>query len=187
MYKFDLILVVAGKDFQYMDVKLKNIREFINPDIVYIISPRIDIEKNKYRILKNNNKVFMIDENDILDINNINFNNVQIPGMPQRRFWYYQQFLKMAFSYSKYSTKDYYLIWDADTIPLNPIIFFENKKIHLTINKEEYNEQYHNNIARLFGDIKMHHKSFISQHLFVKKPVPNFIVFKQYLQFFLNV
>jgi len=35
---------------------------------------------------------------------------------PERSGWYFQQFLKLCYSLDP-SASDYYLVWDADTIP----------------------------------------------------------------------
>ena len=167
---FDMILVVAGEDYKNLNVVIENSNKYINPSMIYIISPKLDIEKNKKNLQKFTN-IFMIDENELIDINLINFDSYSLPGFPNRKFWYYQQFLKMAFSYSKYCVKDYYLIWDADTIPLANLNFTSKEnKIYLTISNDEFHKEYFLNIKNLVNQkIKIYKKSFISQHLFVNK------------------
>ena len=77
--------------------------------------------------------------------------------------WYYQQFLKMA--YSEVCASDYYLCWDSDTLPLRKIsMFSDNGKPYLDT-KAECNTSYFTTIERLFGFTKIIEKSFISEHM----------------------
>jgi len=167
---FDMILVVAGEDYRILDIVIRNSNKYICPNNIYIITPKKDINIHKERFLNYPNVIF-IDEREIVDIDKIDFEKFNFPGFPNRRFWYYQQFLKMGFSYSKYCKSDYYLIWDADTIPLNPLKFISNdNKIFLTTSDGEYHKEYFINIHKILNKkIQIYHKSFISQHLFVKK------------------
>ena len=168
--KFDMILVVTGDDFKNLELVVRNSKLYIKPDKIYIISPLAHINKN-IKKFKNEEKLIWVDERDILDIKEINFNQANLLDMPERKFWYYQQFLKMAFSYSSHCLKGHYLIWDADTIPLKKMRFFdENGKIYLTSSKYEYHNDYYHNIKVLLGeDMGIYSKSFISQHLMVSK------------------
>ncbi|MBD3843756.1 MAG: hypothetical protein IE909_18150 [Campylobacterales bacterium] len=166
---FDAILVVAGDDYKNINVVIESVKKFIEPDIVYIISPYKDLQKNKKNI-EVYDFVKLVDENDVLNIQDVNFDDCHIPGMPERRFWYYQQFLKLGFGLTNISTKEHYLIWDADTVPIKEIEFFSNDgRIFLTESDYEYHFDYFKNIKYLLGDIKLHNKSFISQHLMVNK------------------
>ena len=81
--------------------------------------------------------------------------------------WYYQQFLKIA--YYKICETDYYLSWDADTIPLRKTdMFNESGQPYLDI-KSEYIPSYFPTIKNLFGFGKLIEKSFISGHMLFKK------------------
>ena len=66
------------------------------------------------------------DENSIipdLTLNKIKQIKKDISGTDRRSGWYYQQFLKMAYSFV--CSDDYYLIWDSDTIPIKQMSFFD--------------------------------------------------------------
>lgn len=168
--KFDMILVVAREDYKILDIVIKNSNKYICPNNIYIITPRKDIDIHKENFADYNNVTF-IDEQEIICIDSVDFKKIKLPGFPGRRFWYYQQFLKMAFSYSKYCLNEYYLIWDADTIPLKPLKFISNNnKIFLTTSNNEYHKEYFINIQNILNiKVQIYNKSFISQHLFVKK------------------
>ncbi len=81
--------------------------------------------------------------------------------------WYYQQFLKMLFA--NYFEDEYYLCWDADTIPLRRIdMFSEDGKPYFDV-KSECQGRYFNTINKLFGFSKIIEKSFVSEHMLFKK------------------
>lgn len=81
--------------------------------------------------------------------------------------WYYQQFLKMKFS--DYCDGEYYLCWDADTIPLRRIdMFSEEGKPYFDV-KSECQSRYFSTIQNLFGFSKVIEKSFVSEHMIFKK------------------
>ncbi|WP_026517135.1 DUF6492 family protein [Butyrivibrio sp. MC2021] len=77
--------------------------------------------------------------------------------------WYYQQFLKMA--YSKICESEYYLCWDSDTLPLRKIdMFSSDDKPYLDV-KPEFRNSYFLTLERLFGYDKVIENSFISEHM----------------------
>ena len=81
--------------------------------------------------------------------------------------WYYQQFLKMA--YSQVCEDDFYLCWDVDTVPVRKIeMHAQNGKPYLDI-KPEYNNSYFITIEKLFGYTKIIESSFISEHMLFNK------------------
>lgn len=77
--------------------------------------------------------------------------------------WYYQQFLKFAFAQSSYAS-EYYVTWDADTLPLHRIDFFENEHPLFTI-KSEFHESYFDTIKRLLGIDKGIKDSYVAEHM----------------------
>lgn len=81
--------------------------------------------------------------------------------------WYYQQFLKIG--YCRLCDDDYYLCWDADTLPLRRIDMFDPEgKPYLDV-KPEFQNSYFTTINRLFGFNKVIQKSFISEHMLFGK------------------
>lgn len=84
-----------------------------------------------------------------------------------RAGWYYQQFLKLEFY--KICTDEYYLVWDADTIPLRNIELFNEQGMPYLDVKTEYNPPYFDTIYNLLGIKKAIEPSFISEHMLFKK------------------
>ena len=81
--------------------------------------------------------------------------------------WYYQQFLKMQYSFV--CEEEYYLVWDGDTVPCAPFTMFAADGVSPYFDlKDEYHEEYFNTIGRLFpGMHKAISGSFISEHMLI--------------------
>jgi hypothetical protein len=95
--------------------------------------------------------------------------------------WYYQQFLKIGFSRSSYAG-EYYLIWDADTLPTSSLRFFNEAGQMLIAQKEEYHTPYFETMQRLIGLGKEVDFSFIAEHMLIQSSVMRELidVFEQY-------
>ena len=88
-------------------------------------------------------------------------------GKPIRTGWYFQQFLKLGFALSEYA-KEYYLTWDADTIPLRHIDMFDAEGKPYFAMKTEYHKPYFDTMKRLLGINKIVPFSFIAEHMMFK-------------------
>ena len=90
----------------------------------------------------------------------------------KRTGWYFQQFLKMAYSYSIASDEQEYLIWDSDTVPTHVVTMYaENGKRYFDV-KTEYHEPYFKTLSQLFPELRKNNDySFISEHMLVDKNV----------------
>lgn len=82
-----------------------------------------------------------------------------------KKGWYLQQFLKMGFAMSEYS-EDYYLIWDADTLPVRKIDFFHDNKVLFCL-KDEYHIPYFDTLKKIIGQSKAISQSFIAEHMMI--------------------
>lgn len=79
--------------------------------------------------------------------------------------WYYQQFLKMQYSFL--CEDEYYLTWDGDTVPCKLFSMFkEGTDIPYLDLKHEYHEEYFRTLETLIpGMHKVIEQSFISEHM----------------------
>ena len=84
-------------------------------------------------------------------------------GGSTRRGWYLQQLIKLE-ALSRASHLDRILIWDADTIPLREISFFDSQGNCQYFFGSEYHLPYFENIDRLLGLDKTILGSFIAQN-----------------------
>jgi FkbM family methyltransferase len=88
-------------------------------------------------------------------------------AMPARRGWYLQQLIKLS-ALEKASQLDRVVLWDADTIPLRGISFFDVNGNCRYFFGSEYHLPYFENIDRLLGLDKAHPNSFIAQNFPIK-------------------
>ena len=93
-------------------------------------------------------------------------------GDVSRTGWYFQQFLKMAFAFT--CTEPYYLLWDADTIPLHR---YEATARPVFDTKTEHHQAYFDTIQRLFPELRKEHDySYISEHMLINSKIMREIV-----------
>lgn len=69
-------------------------------------------------------------------------------GNGKRAGWYFQQFLKFGYAYC--CEDEYYIVWDADTVPLHAISHMEEGHPVFT-KKDEMEPAYFETLTRLFG------------------------------------
>lgn len=93
-----------------------------------------------------------------------------VQGFPQAAGWYLQQLLKLQFAFVQ-PEDDYYLIWDADTVPLRPLRFFDSDGRMLLTKADEHHEAYFATYRRVLGEEPNREFSFIAQHILVQKSV----------------
>lgn len=162
---FDVIIPVAGKDANFVHKVTYHIREhLLGAEIIYIITNKKYFKKIEHS-LKNQRDIIIIDENNLVEdltfdhLKNLikNYTTSTSPG------WFFQQFLKYGFALTKYA-KQYYLSWDADTIPISDIHFFESGQPLFT-RKYEYNDNYFKTIEKIIGLKKTVSYSFIAEHM----------------------
>jgi hypothetical protein len=84
--------------------------------------------------------------------------------------WYLQQFVKMEAIRRAHHECELVLIWDADTVPLKPLTFIDEKDGKLLYYRgNEYHKPYFGQIQRLLGMSRAENFSFIAQ-CFVARP-----------------
>jgi FkbM family methyltransferase len=81
--------------------------------------------------------------------------------------WIYQQFLKMQGAID--SQKDRIALWDADTVPLKKISFFDDKNRARFYTSNEHHRPYFEMINSILGCSKIYKYSFIAQSIPFKR------------------
>ena len=164
---YDIIIPVGKKDVNFVPRVVNLITRCLSDvEHIYILT------NQKYivgisRKLRAYSQCVVLDENNLIE--GLSFEGVKnlisrhAPQHVSITGWYFQQFLKLGFALSKYS-KEYYLSWDADTLPLAPITFFENDKI-LYNPKSENHVNYYSTMERLLGFGRIVDHSFISESM----------------------
>lgn len=95
---------------------------------------------------------------------------LKLPGFPGGAGWYFQQLLKLSFAFQD-SSDDYYLIWDADTVPLQRLDFFDDAGRMLLTTAEEEHPPYFDTYRNLLREEPSREFSFIAQHMIVQKSI----------------
>jgi hypothetical protein len=135
-------------------------------------------------IIKSNYKQHFVDlEIDVLEEDNLieglTYKNLEslminIHNTNKRVGWYFQQFIKMAYSLI---TNNDYIVWDSDTIMLNRIDFYEsNKYVLFHTNQNEHNA-YAETFKRIFPSLKFESsKSFIAEKMIISQRIMQEII-----------
>ncbi len=164
--KFDVVIMMAKKNMALLSHISKHIRENLSANrIVVIGNKELQFECEKEGCV-------FIDE-DLL-FYPLSYKCIQSiitkrdPFSKSMSGWYLQQFLKMA--YANKCEDEYYLIWDADLLPLRKLNFFDNDGMPLFNVKTEYVPSYFCTLGKLFnGEVKKRNTySFISEHMIIR-------------------
>lgn len=118
-----------------------------------------------------------IDERELVDYKDVERCIADRKPIAQRRTgWYLQQFIKMKYAF--YCEDEYYLLWDADTIPTHQIHLFTDGHPIFDM-KTEFHKAYFDTIEKLFPGAKRNiKKSFIAEHMLVKTSIMKAMVNK---------
>ncbi len=161
---YDIIILATTKNVPILNISLPYIRKKLDWDGNYVVANHKDFD-----VLQQLD-VELIDENTIFpNLSYVSVANVidEIIGERKRAGWYLQQFIKMAWSLK--TEKPYYVVFDADTIPLNQIQYISNNDRYLLTQKKEFHKPYFDTISRLFSDdIKRSvNGSFIAENMII--------------------
>ena len=168
---YDAVMCVSA---QHKDLALKAIRSlhvFAQPRKVFVMTARQNFTFFQQK-LDDRFPICLLDEDGVIE--EVNLRRLQdyfsrSLGNAQRSGWYFQQFLKMS-ACRLPEVAPYYLVWDSDTILLQPLDFFDEKGNVLINPKTEYHRPYFETIRTLLNIERQVGFSFISEHLMIKKP-----------------
>jgi glycosyltransferase involved in cell wall biosynthesis len=159
---FDVLVVIKASDWPIAKKAIPYIRENLRPrHIIFVSSQELQDQ------LPNDDFYRYIDENKVcegMSLASVRQLLKEKGGDPRWAGWFLQQFIKL---YYAFITEDrYYLGWDADTLPLTKIDFFDHdtQKPYFTL-KREYVDAYFATIKNLFGYSKSRYESFIAEHM----------------------
>ena len=164
--KFNLVIMVTQKDLGILSISVPYIKKYITPQKIICVSQKSNEDKIRQLecVFEDEDNVFPgMDYQAISNLIKGRGGNVQRTG------WYFQQFLKMAYSFK--CQTEYYVVWDADTIPLNNISYIKSGR-YLLMTKKEYHLPYFKTIRILFnGNITRYRDdiSFIAENMPIDK------------------
>jgi len=161
---FSVVITIKESDWIYVEKTLPLIQRNIKPKQIILISSANLIHK-----VSQSNYLVCLDEDYIfsgMTLANVKEEISSAGGDPKDAGWYLQQFINL--SYSRICKDPYYLVWDVDTMPLNPISFFETEsKKPLFYMKREYMKVYFDTIRALLGLEKCQSESFTAEHMMI--------------------
>lgn len=153
--------VCSAKDIETWKVSSKYILENIESKNYLLVVP--DDEVNVFRCVTDKRYSIVADSVYVGDLRKelLNYCSVKYEGTP-RVGWYIQQFIKLAVLKESRSQENY-LIWDADTVPLKKLKFFDiDGSVHFYVGNEHH-LPYFESIRKSLGLEKLANCSFISQ------------------------
>lgn len=120
-----------------------------------VICPEKDVQNFVLKLSKLDN-IKIIDENSILSFSKFSaICSVEAQANNRKNFnqkrlnWYYQQALKIAYAIE--CDSEFLVMWDADSIPLSKIAFFNGNRSLSYGSLIEYNNKYFNTISEIFS------------------------------------
>ena len=152
-----------------LTVAISNINRFNNYPSFTIVCPDRDVKMFE-AAFKNFSNVRVESENLLIsfdEFRNIAFSISNTDGLSQgsiaRLSWYYQQSLKIAYLFKSHSPSLNLVMWDADTIPLDSIEFFDNNGVILYGSKVEFHKPYFLTLNSLFASLPVSYLAFTLQ------------------------
>lgn len=133
-----------------------------------VVSPDAECARIQKRL---GNRARVLPENDFVPgVTLAALRSLPVEGFPPAAGWYFQQLIKLQFAFVD-TADDFYLIWDADTVPLRRMRFFDEAGRMLLTRAEEHHAAYFETYRRLLGEEPNREFSFIAQHMLVQKSI----------------
>jgi hypothetical protein len=165
---YDAVLCVSSKHKQIALRAIRSLHVFTRPRKIFVIT-----STKNFAFFEDHFEaqapILLLDEDKLIDNVDLRFIKSELrkrSASHKRAGWYYQQFLKMA-ACNLSEVADHYLIWDSDTILLQPLDFFDGNGRVLINPKTEDHRPYFNLMAKAVGVKKQVDFSFISEHFMI--------------------
>lgn len=160
---YDILMPVAERSLTVLPLTVENAKKNLNAGRIYVAANK----RLREEILQLG--VDFADEDLLID--GLSYDVIRDlivarkPEAAGRTGWYLQQFLKMG--YACICNDPYYLVWDADTLPLKPITMFFPDGRPVFDMKQEYHPPYFQTMESLFAGTvgKTGDASYISEHM----------------------
>jgi FkbM family methyltransferase len=152
-----LISVCHPKHLEIWEIASKNIVKYISADNYIVVVPDYSLQEF---VSHTDPRFQIISENEF--IKNFDLEKIRAKVKDKRINWYLQQFIKLEFL-SRLKFDERVILWDADTIPLKQLEFFDQLGNPIFYSSSEYHPPYFEAIKKLLGMDKVVAKSFIAQ------------------------
>ena len=163
-----IFMAARARDLPVLELTVQRLPRNIACRAIYLVAPDPDCRRIQTRL---GAAVQVVPESQFLPGMKIaELRALKVPGFPGAAGWYLQQLLKLQFAFVQ-PEDDFYLIWDADTVPLRPMRFVDADGKMLLTQARENHPPYFETYRRLFGSAPVPEYSFIAQHILVQKSV----------------
>ena len=161
-------MACRAADLRIAQLTVEYLRRFLPVESIHLFTARSHLKRFRRAL---GSEVNLIDEDTALpDMTFQKLRGLSLPGFPGAAGWYFQQLLKFSFCH-RGVPGDYYLIWDADTIPLRPLEFFDRQGRMIFTTADENHSPYFDTYRNLLGEEPHREFSFIAQHMIVEKKI----------------
>jgi hypothetical protein len=166
--RVDVVVACLKRDLPKLSLACRNLQRFVAMKQLHVITARRDF---KYFEDALGREVALIDENEMIPTVTLPaLKVIPLARLSQGHGWYFQQLLKFQFAFVK-PEDDHYLIWDADTVPLRPLEFFDAQGRMLLTKAQEYHRPYFQTYEKILGRPAQREFSFIAQHMLIRKSI----------------
>ncbi|MFN3407392.1 MAG: DUF6492 family protein [Limisphaerales bacterium] len=157
-----------ARDLPVLEIVARRLPQTVPLKEYVVVAPDADAARMQRRLGR---LARVIPENDFVPgVTVAALRPLPIQGFPVAAGWYFQQLVKLQFAFVE-PEDDYFLIWDADTVPLRPLRFFDAEGRMLLTRATEHHAPYFETYRRLLGEEPNREFSFIAQHIVVQKSV----------------
>ena len=167
--KLNICQVTLSGNIEIIKRNYLNFKQFYKNLQFFIICPNADLKKFKQELNLDNLQIY--DEDEIIKFDR--FKDIANPILKKTNYlekiqdrlgWYYQQVLKLTFMYNFVKLNNQkLLIWDADTIILKKIKFFDNEKSLIYGTTSEFFKAYYATNKTILGEIPKYFISSVCQ------------------------
>jgi hypothetical protein len=155
-----------ARDLPVLEIVARWLPQTIPLKEFVVVSPNAECARIQRQL---GNQARVLPENDFVSgVTLAELQQLPLSGFPRAAGWYFQQLIKLQFAFAD-TDDDYYLIWDADTVPLRPMRFFDESGRMLLTRAKEQHAAYFETYRRLLGEEPNREFSFIAQHMLVQK------------------
>jgi hypothetical protein len=169
---FELLILTIERDVEILEFGMPLLRRYLAPRRTVFIAPKACISRlERARIPQEGDLTLVEDEilggltpslvRDLLAARNAD---------PGRAGWYFKQLVIFAYA-TMPQAADRYLVWDADTLPLREMSFFDEGGRAVFDVTAYFHVAYFETLKNLVGIERRVDYSFISDHMMLEKEI----------------
>ena len=165
--KLDVVTTCRSRNLPALCLAAERLRLLVPFKKLHVITARRNFRKFANAL---GGQVSLLDEDSLIPGLTLRLLKTVPQPLLTRYGWYFQQLLKFQFAFQD-EADDHYLIWDADTVPLREMNFFDDQGRMIFTIADWHNQAYFDTYEKLLGEHPHREFSFITQHMIVRKSV----------------